>query len=122
MSEKRLLVQGDVFLVSEKIPEEAKRIAKRPLAVGERTGHAHEIAGEEHDLYEAGGVLHFRTYRAEENYELYELDGVLYLRTHKPVTLRHPEHKPITIDRGEWRVGIVKEFDPFEEEVRNVKD
>lgn len=97
-----LIVQGDVFLVPCKVPEGAKKKQGKTLAYGEATGHHHSVL--------------------EDDVTLYEEDGVLYLKAEKEVSVTHQEHKPITVPAGEWRVGIVQEYDPFEEEARNVRD
>jgi hypothetical protein len=98
-----LIVQGDVFLTKCAIPKDAKKKKGFVLAEGEVTGHCHAVL-------------------EQDCAELYEKDGVLYLSATKDVTVRHDEHKPITVPAGNWKVGIVKEFDPFEEETRNVQD
>lgn len=96
------LVQGDVFLCKiAEIPNGAKEIKQRPLAYGEVTGHSHKV---------------------EEAITMYEQDGTLYLKTDRDVSLKHEEHKPVTIAPGNWRVGIVQEYDFFEKEARNVRD
>lgn len=97
-----LIVQGDVFITWANIPAKAKRITHRPLAYGEVTGHSHQVA--------------------DKDCEMYELDGVLYLKTDRTARVNHEEHKPVTIPAGTWKVGIVKEYDAFEEEARNVRD
>lgn len=35
---------------------------------------------------------------------------------------KHEEHKPVSLGKGIWKVGIVREYDPFEEEARKVRD
>lgn len=98
--------QGDVIIKRTfKIPEGATRVFRNQrgyvLAEGEATGHAHVI---------------------DDYVEMYEKDGVLYIRVDKPVTVKHEEHKPIRLESGIYKVGKVREYDPFEEEVREVKD
>ena len=96
------LQQGDVILKKvAKIPQGAKHIKKRPLALGEFTGHSHQII---------------------EDIEMYEKDGVLYIKSDRPVNLKHEEHGTVSIPEGLWQVGIVQEYDPFAEEARNVQD
>ena len=102
-----LIVQGDVFLHPAVMPKGAVRAQRKPrgwvLAEGEHTGHAHAVV--------------------DDGAELYEADGVLYLRVDgEEVALRHEEHKPVFIPKGDWRVGIVREYDPFLEETRRVAD
>ena len=102
----KLLVQGDVFLIHVgNVPQGAikKEKTKRGyiLAEGETTGHAHII---------------------NDNVEMYEKDGTLYIKTDKKAAVKHEEHQPITVAKGIWKVGIVREFDAFEQESRNVRD
>jgi len=101
-----MVVQGDVFFTrSRKVPEGSKSVSKSArgyvIARGEATGHAHVV---------------------EEDIELYEKDGILYLYTSKQVQVRHEEHLPVTLSAGIWKARIVREFDPFVEETRIVKD
>ncbi|WP_334110774.1 hypothetical protein [Thermodesulfitimonas autotrophica] len=98
----RMKVQGDLYCVREKnIPERAHPV--RPegnrfiLRRGEATGHAHAVA-------------------AEEGVEVYEKDGCLYVATARFAAVTHEEHKPLTLEPGLWRIGIQREYDPFEEE------
>ena len=110
----RKLQQGDVVLKSiDKLPETAKKVEMKPrgfvLAEGETTGHCHVVL--------------------DKTAELYEVGGVLYLKANNPCALQHTlpnglqaDHNPIAVDAGLWEVGIVKEYDPFQEEVRNVRD
>ncbi len=101
-----MIVQGDVFFTrAKKLPEGLKPVGRKArgyvIAEGEATGHAHVI---------------------EDDIELYEKDGVLYLNASKQVQVIHEEHLPVTLSTGLWKVGIVREFDPFLEEYRKVTD
>jgi len=101
-----MIVQGDVFFVRiQNIPGESKKVTRDErgfiIAEGEATGYAH--------------VIH-------DDIELYEKDSVLFIKTEKTVEVRHEEHHPVTLDPGIWKVGIVREYDPFLEEIRMVKD
>ncbi len=99
--------QGDVLICNGSIPNEAKEIKARNgkliLAEGEATGHAHSIS-------------------ASDGVSLMELDGALFLSTDKDVTIKHEEHKPISIPPGKYKIGIVREWDHFAEEAREVRD
>lgn len=99
--------QGDVTIEHAKIPPNAKRRYGGVLAEGESTGHAHR-------LNIPGGVVA----------ELFEEEkGDLYLRVvGGNVELVHEEHKPITIEPGEYVVGRVLEYDYDTEEARTVMD
>ena len=91
--------QGDVGLVKSAIPEAAKRVKLRPLALGEVTGHSHRVAV------------------ADEPFvEMYELNGLTYIRALQDVHLLHEEHDPTgetsVIPAGwEGEVRIAREYD-----------
>jgi len=71
------------------------------LAEGEATGHAHRVA---------------------DDIELFEKEGTLYINSKGGFTVEHEEHKPITIEKGTYEIGIVQEYDHFAEEARRVAD
>ena len=100
--------QGDVlFKRIASIPSDAKPTRSPILASGEHTGHHHEV-----DVLDiAGGDV-----------EVFEKEGVKFLKTTKNVTIRHPEHKEITVEPGIWQIGIVREYDYFEDMARQVRD
>lgn len=100
--------QGDVLLKKvSAVPVGAKKRAtvggRYVVAEGETTGHAHALV-------------------ASEAVEMYERDGVLYLNVKEPTSLVHEEHDTQTVEPGIYEVGIVREVDPFTEEVRSVRD
>ena len=107
MNKKVLFIQqGDVLIKRVGLlPPDATAREGYVLAVGEHTGHAHRIADIETDIC-----------------ELYEKNGVIYVKANKPCTLTHEEHSAVTIPVGIWEIGIVREYDHFLEEARNVQD
>lgn len=85
------------------IPNDAKKLNSSILAEGETTGHAHRTT----------------------TGQLYDNNGSLILHLDKPDTITHEEHNHQVITPEEFQdydVIKVKEFDPFEEEIRNVVD
>lgn len=101
----RQLQQGDVLLRTGKIPKGAiikKHARGWVLAEGEATGHAHEVIGD--------GV------------EVLEKNGVLYLHAPYGGRVQHEEHTAVDIPAGDYTVGIVKEYDHFAEEAKEVRD
>lgn len=94
--------QGDVII--EKVAEiRGKKLNHLILAMGETTGHCHQVS--------------------EGEAELYEHDGVVYLRIKSEVaTIIHEEHKTVTLPKGDYVVRQVQEYDHFSEEARNVRD
>ena len=104
----KLIQQGDVLVFSVKdIPSNAVPVKSKQgrfvLAEGETTGHAHVID-------EIPGV------------EMFRLDNAVFLSTMAPTIVRHEEHKPVLIPPGSFRIDIVKEVDPYTEEIHKVRD
>lgn len=100
--------QGDVLLkVVDSVPAGAVlRVSKdgrHVLALGEATGHSHCIDASHCDVYDT------------------EKEGS-FLCVRAPSTIRHEEHKEFDLEPGTYRLGIVREVDPFTEEIRSVKD
>ncbi len=104
--------QGDVLMFHvDSIPADCKKVkAERGegfglyiLARGEATGHHHSIE-EDSDvaLLEAP-------------------DKTLFLNLTKEKTVKHQEHGPVTLKPGKYRIGLVKEVDPFAQEVDRVR-
>jgi hypothetical protein len=102
---------GDVILRRVKtIPKGATAKEGGVLQEGEHTGHAHR--------------LHPLEQRKEKNpgFQLFEKDGTLYAQIDETTALRHEEHKEILLAPGAYKIGIIREYDPFEKVVRNVVD
>lgn len=113
---KKIYCQGDVTLKEcGNIPKGAKEIPLTEgfhvLAYGEISGHAH--------LLEKEGVDYF------------EHEGIQYLKIQDNAILKHQKldgsaavhaHKPITLPKGNYQIGIVKEFDYFTGQSRMVAD
>ncbi len=96
-----ILQQGDVLI--EKVEEvKGKKLDHLVLASGEATGHRHEVVVGDATLYEGS-------------------EG-LYLEVRKEATVVHPEHKPIEIPTGKYRIRKVREYDHFAGETRKVRD
>ena len=81
-----------------------KLIARRRLVVaeGEQTGHSHVIE--------------------EDDAELIQIGERMLLKLSKAATIKHEEHKPITLSPGIWEVGRVREWDWFSRMQRQVID
>ena len=100
--------QGDVCLIPVTIPQEAEAIAGDVLRHGEATGHSHRVRGRA-ELLEHG------------------TERVRYLRLFDHVEVVHEEHRPIHLPRPAapftgYEVRVVKEWDHFAEEAREVVD
>lgn len=102
-----LYQQGDVLINKiDKLPDNAikDKIKKGKwiIAEGEATGHCHAIA--------------------EKEAIVYLKEGKKYVITKQGFNITHQEHKPITVDPGVYEIGIIREYDPFEDLIRRVQD
>lgn len=103
----QIAMHGDVLVFGEEIPKDFDNwpiVKDSCLAYGESTGHAHQLVG---------GEFYLR-----ENPKTKER----HLRVVTSTMLKHQEHRPIEINPGEYRIGIQREYDPFEKLIRNVED
>lgn len=106
---QRLIQQGDVLFHAEKsLPAGAK--AKKAVRPGLVTFAEGEVTGHHHSCVADGVTLHE------------DASGTLWCSVEKEATVTHQEHKPVTLPPGVYRVGIVREYDPFAEEIRAVTD
>lgn len=97
-----LIQQGDV-LIKKVLQIKGNKLKHLTLAKGEATGHHHTIT--------------------EGEAELYEHEGTLFLRViSDKAVLTHQEHKVVEIPQGDYEIGIVQEYDHFEEESMRVRD
>lgn len=104
--------QGDVHFVTRSIPAAARKIALRPFALGEVTGHAHRVIAAD-----------------ETNIEMYELEGKTFIRVSGEcdgVRIQHEDHDPQAqtsrLPAGwEGEVVIAEEYDE-EAGFRRVED
>jgi len=98
--------QGDVWIESIKaVPAAAKPVKRNGdviLAYGEVTGHAHRIVAP----LDAVDVLQ-------------EAERII-LTVHRPVTITHEEHGPVTLQPGIYESYVQREYDPLEAERRVV--
>lgn len=103
--------QGDVGFIRCAIPADAKPIATRPFALGEKTGHSHRVVLEDIDKV-----------------QMYEIDGRTFLRVSEDgaISIQHEDHDPSgatsVLPAGwEGEVVIAREYDE-QEEYRRVMD
>jgi hypothetical protein len=95
--------QGDVTIKPvECLPQGGQKVEGAILAEGEATGHQHKAVGD------AVIVLQNLNQR--------------YLAAPHGAEVVHPEHNPIRIPPGNYRIDRVREYDHFMEEQRRVTD
>jgi len=102
-----LIQQGDVlFFRIDEMPNGGTLVQQRNgrhiFAEGEATGHHHSC---EADI----GTLT-------------RLDDSLFFSCDEEVVVTHQEHGPVTLDPGAYRIEIIREVDPFSDEIRRVMD
>lgn len=104
---KEQVQQGDVvFEYVNELPNGIQTVGRPEYAVfaeGEATGHAHRAS-------------------VRRAVTLFVLADVTYARIHKPIRVRHEEHKSITLRPGFVRYGQVFEYDYLSEMDRQVVD
>ena len=104
---KKAFQQGDVLFkkVETVKGKEVKPDARGYVfAEGETTGHYHAVK-------DTAAV------------KVYEENGVKYVRVLKDFAIvEHQEHGAVTLPKGDFKIGIVKEYDPFEKDIRRVQD
>lgn len=105
------ILHGDVILfMVTGTPEGFETMKPEPmnaLAYGELSGHLHQVQG-----------------RCGIDFDLRvnEQTKERHLRVVNPVLLKHQEHSPIKLPPGDYKIGIQREYDPFEQIIREVAD
>ena len=99
MEKKKVIRQGDVYIILNTGTPEGNAREDRTLALGEATGHHHTLT--------AGQV--FGT-----------LQGTQWIVLEEPTKLTHQEHATITIPAGVHEVRIQREYTP--QAIRRVID
>lgn len=94
--------QGDV-LIFPTSEIEGEKLDHLVLEEGEVTGHAHRISDGLAELFQSGSTKYLKV-------------------TSETVTLTHEEHNAITLPKGLYKLGKVREYDHFSEEARYVQD
>lgn len=100
-----LIQQGDVlFHKIKNIPKDLEELKTNIVQEGEATGHAHRLHG--------NGFEMFHDKKTKRR----------FLKIVDSTPLRHEEHKEILLPTGDYEIGIVQEYDHFDEEARTVID
>jgi hypothetical protein len=100
----KIFRHGDLLIKEIKeLPKNLKEQSNGSLALGEVTGHSHELEGGK-----------YRVLVDESNKKFLEIMTA--------TMLKHQEHKTITIAPAKYEVIIEQEYSPFDEEIRKVAD
>lgn len=108
----KMLFHGECVLRQiDKLPEGLKLIEPQNgyvrIADSEVTGNHHQVLVKDKDI------------------EFYERDGVLYARVNEQTTVEcvlKERHDDCILPVGFWEIKKAQEFDPLEQELRNVAD
>jgi len=106
---KEVILHGEAMVFQSEVPFDAKGINVNDyliVADSETTGNHHVVDKKE-------GVSFF------------EKRGTRYMKNSVPTKIRclHPQrHDAIEIPPGQWEFGTQQEYDPFAENMRNVRD
>lgn len=105
-----VIIHGECFVFAADIPADAKPInvdgAYLIVADSETTGNHHVVD-------------------RKEGVQFFEKEGRRFMRSSKPTQIRcvHANrHDAITIEPGTYEFGTQQEYDPFAENMRNVRD
>lgn len=79
-----------------------KKLNHKRLAEGEVTGHVHEATAKSATLYDDSGSI--------------------VLDAPRGTSVTHQEHKTVKVPPGQYDRLIVQEYDPWEKEIRDVRD
>lgn len=113
--------QGDVqFKSISKLPEGAKPIQQKPIALGEHSGHEHILTGDV-TLFELNGV----TYAAVGS------DGAMLQHVHESKfsgnykskkVIEKADHRPIPLEEGVYEFFIQGSYNPYKKIMEKVID
>jgi len=96
--------QGDVLIICQPEIQGKEFNCDGKVAEGESTGHSH-------------------CFENPSNVRFYRKDNSeLFIDVMAPSILKHQTHGQIKIPTGKYQIKIVREYDHFSEEIRNVKD
>jgi hypothetical protein len=104
-------LHGDVIIQRvASVPENFTDLTVEPnsaAAYGEVTGHVHQFQG-------VPGV--------DFDIRVDEAKKERHLRVINPVALKHQEHHALIISPGDYKIGIQREYSPFDKLIRAVAD
>jgi hypothetical protein len=141
------LQQGDVILTQVNYKVKGKKLDHLTLAEGEATGHHHSIVSGLGQLIMMDKIMHLQVFSEtallkhqehdfrekirkckiyenidKKDYDYMKINNLLPNKN-EPFSLfveRLP--RETIIPKGSWKIKIVREYDPFEEEIRRVAD
>lgn len=113
--------QGDVqFKSLSKLPEGAKKIEQKPIALGEHSGHEHIITGDV-ELFERNGKI----------YAAVGSDGAMLQHVHESKfngnfktkkVIERADHKAVPFEPGVYEFFIQNAYNPYAKLMEKVID
>lgn len=110
--------QGELLFIPVDNPMSATQIkrelgekAGKVIREGETTGHKHEIEGNGL-VAEMNGRYVSSDGEGSEGFSL--PNGEMFLTAEDNIVIKHPEHKPLKLDKGNYVVRIKREYDEAE--------
>lgn len=115
MSDLIMKRHGDLLLIRiDKMPSKLKKTESKVLAVGEVSGHKHQLNGQvtvwENADKETLGTL---VSSLQGKKLLHNAIPRKFFNAYTNQELVHEEHKPLAIEEGVYAVVIEREHDPF---------
>lgn len=97
--------QGDILLVAEAKLDPDTECLPVSAGVTYDLSRPDSPSSHAHSVQRVPGVMAFRARRGDGLVDWLQVTGA-------PVTLTHPEHAPLTLVPGLWRVVRQREYDP----------
>lgn len=115
MSDMLMKRHGDLLLIRiGEMPRNLKKTDSKILAVGEVSGHKHQLTGQATVWENAGKrTLGNLIPSLIDDGPLHNAIPRKFFYAHTKQELVHEEHKPIMIEEGVYAVVIEREYDPF---------
>jgi len=118
---KQIGHQGDTqWFTIDAIPKNAVKVEKQFIAASEKTGNVHALTGK-YDMYtcDEGFVIDVKEDCVLNHTMVSELNNHTWSI---PKVLPERDHRPSTIKKGMYYVGIQRKFNPLSKFMEKVKD
>lgn len=107
---EQIFRHGDLLIQKvDSVPKTAKKTDGLTLALGEATGHHHTFGNGDVQVYDNPSA------KDDEPVKWFEVKS-------KSASLEHQEHRKINIDQGIYSLSIEREYNPFDNVIRQVTD
>lgn len=115
--------QGDVqFAQISKLPEGAKPISMKPLALGEHSGHMHVLTGKNVQLFEHDGKIFAAVGSDGANLQHIHESKLSARAWHSTQVIEKADHEPHLLPEGVYEFHIQNAFNPYAKAMEKVVD